>query len=291
MGEIIGVLAAIASSSLGGLSVGVTRLVVGATDPITLGAFRFGIGCLLLLPLAWRDRCRWPPVSALPAIAGLGLLFFALFPVLFNASLIYTTAARGSLALSALPVLTMLVAALLHKEALTPRKTAGVVVASVGVAVALLTNLGTTPVDAWRGDLLMVTAALCMAFYTVWSRSMAKAYGTVVYTAIAMAFGAMVLAGIAWARGGFAVVAAFGSTQWSIVAFLGIFGGAATFLLWSYALERTTPTPVAISVTVNPIASALLAAYVLDEAITINLVIGLLLVTVGIATATSNASR
>lgn len=291
MGEIIGVLAAIASSSLGGLSVGVTRLFVGATDPITLGAFRFGIGCLLLLPLALRGRERWPPVSALPAIAGLGLLFFALFPILFNASLIYTTAARGSLALSTLPVLTMLVGALLRAEILTPRKTAGVVIATVGVAAALLTNLGAAPVGAWRGDLLMVTAALCMAFYTVWSRPMAKAYGTIAYTAIAMTFGATVLVGLAWARGGFAVAAAFGSAQWSIVAFLGIFGGAATFLLWSYALERTTPTRVAITVTVNPIASALFAAYALDEAITINLVIGLLLVAVGIATATSNASR
>lgn len=289
MGEIIGVIAAIASSSLGGLSVGVTRFVVGATDPITLGAFRFGIGCLLLLPLAWHDRCRWPPLSALPAIAGLGLLFFAMFPILFNASLIYTTAARGSLALSTLPVLTMLVGAFLRMESLTPRKTAGVIIASAGVAVALLTDLGATPVGAWRGDLLMVMAALCMAFYTVWSRPLAKAYGTIVYTAIAMTFGATVLAGIAWTRGGFAATAAFGSVQWSIVAFLGIFGGAATFLLWSYALERTTPTRVAISVTVNPIASALFAAYALNEAITINLVIGLVLVTVGIATATSNA--
>jgi drug/metabolite transporter (DMT)-like permease len=291
MGEIVGVLAAIASSSLGGLAVGVTRFVVDATDPITLGAFRFGIGCLLLLPMAWRDRRRWPRASALPAIVGLGLLFFALFPILFNASLIYTTAARGSLALSTLPVLTMLVGALLRAEPLTSRKTAGVAIATVGVGVALLTNLGSAPVDAWRGDLLMVVAALCMAFYSVWSRPLVKEHGTVVYTAIAMAFGAMVLVGIAWARGGFAATAAFESAQWSIVAFLGIFGGAVTFLLWSYALERTTPTRVAISVTLNPIASAIFAAYALEEAITINLVIGVSLVAVGIATATSNASR
>ena len=130
--EIIGVLAAVASSSLGGLSVAVTRLVVGATDPITLGAFRFGIGSLLLLPIAWRQKDRWPNVSALAPIAGLGLLFFGLFPILFNASLIYTTAARGSLALSTLPVLTMLVAAMLNAERLTRWKTAGVIVATGG---------------------------------------------------------------------------------------------------------------------------------------------------------------
>lgn len=48
--------------------------------------------------------------------------------------------------------------ALLRMEPLTPRKTAGVVIASVGVAVALLADLGTTPAGAWRGDLFMVTA-------------------------------------------------------------------------------------------------------------------------------------
>ena len=285
--EIIGILAAIASSSLGGLSVGVTRLVVGSTDPITLGAFRFGIGSLLLLPLAWRHRARGSNVLALAPIVGLGLLYFALFPVLFNASLIYTTAARGSLALSSLPLLTMLVAAILQVETLTRAKTAGVMIATVGVVVALFTGLGSAPPGAWRGDVFMVAAALCMAFYSVWSRALITQFGAIAYTALAMTFGALVLVVLAWLRGGFTATDSFGPVQWSVVGFLGIFGGALTFLLWSYALERTTPTRVAISVTVNPIVSAIFGAYALDEPITVNLVLGLLLVAIGILVASS----
>jgi drug/metabolite transporter (DMT)-like permease len=288
MSDAIGVLAAVASSSIGGLSVGVTRFVVGATDPITLGAFRFGIGGALLAPLALRQRKRWPRLATLVPIAGLGLLYFALFPVLFNASLIYTTAARGSLALSTLPVLTMLVGALLRVEPLTRRKIAGVAIATAGVALALTTNLGVAPAGAWRGDLLMVAAALCMALYSVWSRPFARTYGTIVYTAFAMICGGLVLVGLAWTTGGFAVAASFAPVQWSVVAFLGIFGGALTFILWSYALERTTPTLVAISVTVNPIVSAIFAAYVLGEPITMNLIAGLVFVAIGIVVATSN---
>ena len=282
-------MAAIASSALGGLSVGVTRLVVGSTDPITLGAFRFGIGSLLLLPLAWRQRACWPNFLGLAPIAGLGILFFALFPVLFNASLIYTTAARGSLALSVLPLLTMLVAAMLRVETLSRAKTAGVVIATTGVAVALFAGLGSAPSSAWRGDVLMVAAALCMAFYSVWSRALARQYGAIPFTALAMTFGAVVLAALAWMRGGFAAAGSFGPTQWSVMGFLGIFGGAVTFLLWSYALQRTTPTRVAISVTVNPIASSIFAAYALDEPITVNLVVGLLLVAIGILVASAAA--
>jgi len=63
--------------------------------------------------------------------------------------------------------------------------------------VALLTNLGTAPAGAWRGDLLMVAAAFCMALYSVWSRPLARAHGTIVYTALTMTFGGLVLIGLA----------------------------------------------------------------------------------------------
>jgi drug/metabolite transporter (DMT)-like permease len=73
----------------------------------------------------------------------------------------------------------------------TSRKSGGVVLATIGVAIALLTNLGTAPAGAWRGDLLMVAAAFCMAFYSVWSRPLTLAYGTIVYTTLAMATGGL----------------------------------------------------------------------------------------------------
>ena len=97
MGELWGVLAAVLSSGLGGTSIGATRYLVNAVDPLAIGSFRFGIGFLLLLPLTLLKGGKWPARGDWPATAGLGLLFFALFPILFNASLIFTTAARGAL--------------------------------------------------------------------------------------------------------------------------------------------------------------------------------------------------
>ena len=125
MTEAWGVLAAVLSSALGGTSIGATRFLVSAIDPLAIGSFRFGIGFLLLLPVALFRGRQWPPRRDWPAVAGLGLLFFAAFPILFNASLIFTTAARGALALSTLPLLTMVVGAALGSEPLTARKTAG----------------------------------------------------------------------------------------------------------------------------------------------------------------------
>ncbi|WOH84718.1 DMT family transporter [Bradyrhizobium sp. BEA-2-5] len=287
MGEIWGVLAAVASSALGGTSIGATRFLVGAIDPLAIGAFRFGIGVLLLLPPALLQHRSWPTRHDWLGVAGLGLLFFALFPILFNASLIFTTAARGALALSTLPLLTMLVGAALGAEALTARKTAGVLITILGVSMALLSGLATAPPDAWRGDLLMVAAALCMALYSIWSKPYIRRSGPIPFTTLAMAAGSVVLITASLLRGSFAPVADFGAPQWFGALYLGAFGAALTFYLWAFALERTTPTRVAISVTVNPVTASLVGAWLLNEPLRWNLAAGIVTVFVGIWIATT----
>jgi len=287
MSETWGVLAAMLSSALGGTAVGATRYLAGMVDPLTLGGLRFGIGFLLLLPLALRQRAKWPRRADWTRVAGLGLLFFGVFPILFNASLSFTTAARGALALSTLPLLTLLVAAILRVERLTVRKTSGVLIAMVGVGVALLSGLSAAPIGAWRGDLLMVGAAICMALYSVWSKPVIRRSGPLPFAAAGMGVGALTLLVISWCRGDLgSELSAFGLEQAIAVAYLGIFGGAVTFFLWAFALAKTTPTRVAISVTVNPVAASLVGAILLNEPIRWNLVIGLLTVATGIWMAT-----
>lgn len=286
MGEVWGVLAAMLSSALGGAAVAATRYVAGVIDPIALASFRFGIGVVLLWPVALLQRSAWPARADWRATIGLGLLFFALFPLLFNASLAHTTAARGALALSTLPVLTMIAAALLGVERLSARKTTGVLIAMAGVALALLSSLAGAPDNAWFGDLLMVGAATCMALYNVWSRPIIRRSSPIAFTTMAMAVGAVTTIAISVLRGGYAPVVGFGGAQWTAIVYLGVFGGAVGFFLWAFALGRTTPTLVAVSVTVNPVAAALVAAWVLEEPIRWNLVGGLVTVLVGIVVAT-----
>jgi drug/metabolite transporter (DMT)-like permease len=291
MGEAFAVLAAVLSSGLGGTSIGATRYLVNAIDPLAIGSFRFGIGFLLLLPVGLLQESRWPPRRDWLGVAGLGVLYFALFPILFNASLIFTTAARGALALSTLPLLTMVVGAALGSEALTLRKSIGVVVATLGVALALLSNLASAPPGAWHGDLLMVAAALCMAFYSIWSKPFIARSGPLPFTTMSMGVGAVCLVLISCWRGSFAPVADFEAPQWLAALYLGAFGAALTFYLWAFALERTTPTRVAISVTVNPITASLVGAMLLAEPLRWNLAAGIVTVFAGIWIATTAGRR
>ena len=81
------------------------------------------------------------------------------------------------------------------------------------------------------------------------------------FLAAGIGFGSASNALFAWQSGGFAATHSFGMVQWLAVILLGVFGGAAAFYLWVYALERTTPTRVANTMTVNPITASIIAAW------------------------------
>jgi drug/metabolite transporter (DMT)-like permease len=291
MGEWVGVAIALLSSSLGGTAAAITRYLVSGADPIALAILRWGIGFLCVLPVALLTKVRWPQRRDLLPVAVLGLCFFGLFFILYNVAIGYTTAARASLALATLPLQTMVVAALLGAEPLTVRKTAGVCIAVFGAVAALAAGLASAPVNAWRGELIMTAAVFCMAFYNVLSRPLMRRSSALGFLTVGMGTGAAALVVVGLFTGSFAALKNFGTSQWIAGIYLGVGGGAAAFILWVIALERATPTRVANTMTVNPIAAALLAALLIGEPITPNLVLGLIAVFAGIWLATSDAER
>jgi drug/metabolite transporter (DMT)-like permease len=291
VGEWIGVSIALASSCLGGTAAAITRYLVGNADPITLAILRWGIGFACLLPTALFLGVRWPPRHDWAAVAVLGLCFFGLFFVLYNIAIGFTTAARASLALATLPLHTMVVGALLGIEPLTLRKSTGVGVAVLGVIAALASGLSSAPLGAWRGELIMTAAVLCMAFYNVWSRPFIQRSSALGFLTVGMGAGAAALILVGSLTGSVAVLSSFGAHQWIAGVYLGVGGGALAFILWVMALERATPTRVASTMTVNPIAAGLLATRLVGEPITPNLVAGLVAVFAGIWIATTEVRK
>jgi drug/metabolite transporter (DMT)-like permease len=291
LSEWIGVSIALASSCLGGTAAAITRYLVGNADPITLAILRWGIGVALLLPTALVLGVRWPPRRDWPAVAVLGLCFFGLFFVLYNIAIGFTTAARASLALATLPLHTMVVGALLGVEPLTMRKTAGVCVAILGVIAALASGLSAAPSGACRGELIMTGAVFCMAFYNVLSRPLIQRSSALGFLTVGMGTGAAALIFVGTLTGSVAALGSLGTPQWIAGIYLGVAGGALAFILWVMALERATPTRVASTMTVNPLAAGLLAAQLVGEPITPNLVLGLVAVFAGIWIATTEVKK
>jgi drug/metabolite transporter (DMT)-like permease len=126
-----------------------------------------------------------------------------------------------------------------------------------------------------------------MAFCNVWSPPFIQRSSALGFLAVSMGAGAggLVLCGVLTDR--ISVLKAFGSAQWIAGAYLGIGGGALAFVLWVLALQRTTPTRVANTMTINPLAAGLLANRLVGERVTLNLILGLFAVFAGIWLATT----
>jgi drug/metabolite transporter (DMT)-like permease len=106
-----------------------------------------------------------------------------------------------------------------------------------------------------------------------------------------MGAGAAALIAVGALTGSVAMLGSLTTPQWIAGIYLGIGGGALAFILWVMALERASPTRVAATMTVNPLAAGLLARGLMGEPITPNLVAGLAAVFAGIWIATTEAAK
>ena len=137
----------------------------------------------------------------------------------------------------------------------------------------------------------MAFAVLCMAFYNVYSRPFIQRSSALGFLAVGMGVGAIALVIVGLLTGRLAVLQAFGQAQWLAGLYLGVVGGALAFILWVLALQRASPTRVANTMTVNPVAAALLAQQLVGEPLTVDLLLGLVAVFAGIWIATTSSAQ
>ena len=270
--------AAATAALLFGASVVAVRIAVRDVPPLTLALLRFGQGAFVLgigLALFRRDLLRVARRD-LPYLALLGFIFYTVFPVTFNAGLQHLEAAPAALLLATTPLWTLLIARSVTRERLTTRQVIGVVTSIAGVAIVML-DRGLGRISA-LGVLLLTATALSGAIYNVLAKRALATYGGITVTFYAMVFGSLLLMpSLASVR-----VTALSRETLALVVFLGVFGGALAFTLWTVALRRLSPTEVAVYINLNPIAASLLAALLLGERLTPAFGVGFAAVAAGV---------
>src|SRR5687768_15120963 len=101
------VLAAAVASIITGTALVATRFVVTQIDGLTTATLRYAVAaaCLVpLVPLFYRFNVA---LRDMAIIAGLGVLYFCLFPWSISAAMQYTTASGGSIVLTCTPAVTL----------------------------------------------------------------------------------------------------------------------------------------------------------------------------------------
>ena len=155
--------------------------------PLSFSAFRFAVASGLMYAISRRMGVWQPlPRRTLLSLAGLGVVGNTLYQTFFMTGLQYTSATTSAMVVAFLPVLVAVLGTAFRIERATLGMWLGVLLGSAGVALVVSAK----GID-WRsaslsGDLLVLLAVLCWAFYTVGIRKVGVGVNPMQITTIAM---------------------------------------------------------------------------------------------------------
>jgi drug/metabolite transporter (DMT)-like permease len=282
----LALLAAAATGVQVGAAIVASRFAVAEVPPLTLAMLRYAIGFACLAPFAWKALAgARANAGDLLAMAALGIGQFGILIALLNFGLQHIGAAQAALIFSLFPLLTLLLAAALGRERVTPALVAGVLLSIAGVAVSLAPKLGAPQSGQWWGELAVAGAACTGALCSVLYRPYLQRYPTVPVSAFAMLASVLFLALLALGEQWPARIATFSAPAWAAIAFIGVSSGIG-YYWWLYALKHESPTRVTVFLALNPLTAALLGWALLGEALHAAALGALLLIGAGLWLAT-----
>ena len=265
------------------------HLVAAALPPMFAATCRFVVAVLMLFALVWKTEGRIPRLTRqqLLQTAALGLTGVFAYNAFFFLALSSMPAGRTALFVSLSPVVTALLLAILFGERLGWRKWCGIALAFLGTAIIIARGdlLGAArdlSSALGKGELFMLTAVLSWACYTIIGRSALKTLSPLVATAYASLWGLLMLAvcavpelpGVDWSH--------FTWPLFGALLYIGAFGTVIGFVWYYEGVKRIGPSRATIFTNLVPVFGVLLAALLLDEPLSLSMVLGGVLAVVGV---------
>ncbi|UCC77123.1 MAG: DMT family transporter [Anaerolineales bacterium] len=263
---------------IGGGNTVAVRLSNFGLPPLWGVATRVAATALIFWVIVSLRRIALPRGRALLGAVLYGLLNFTVAGALVYWGLVRVPAGVGSTILALVPLMTLFFAWAHGLEQLRGRGVAGALIAVSGVSIGVAGGFGGTV--HLPAVLAVVAAAAALAeaavVFKLFPRSDPLATNAVAFTAGApVLFVLSRLVGESW-------ILPSTAATWAAFGYLVLIGSVVQFYLYVYVLSRLTASATAYSFLLVPVATVVIAAVLLGEAITTPFVIGAALVLAGV---------
>lgn len=252
--------------------------------PLTLAFLRFLVASagLYLVHRLWPGRRRvergdWKRIVLL------GFLAVFMNQAFFLYGIQYTTPTHAAILYGATPVFVFLLAIPLLGEKPTKRKFAGVLLTFVGVAIivvqkGLLEFSGKT----WLGDLLILSAVVAWALYTVLAKPLVAKYGAVHLNALVLISGTILFIPFGLFTLGGLEAGAVTTRGWLSLLYIAFGTSVVAYTLWFWALGRMEATKLAVFQNLQPVITAFLSFWLIGERFGVQLLVGGAMIILGV---------
>lgn len=261
------------------------RIALESYPPFLLAGVRFlGAGVAMYAFLRWRGlvpptRRQWRNA----AVTGVLLLGFGNGLVCFAEERV--SSGIAAVAVSSMPLFAAAFSSM-YGQWPTRRETVGLLVGFAGVIVL---NLGSGLSGERLGAIALLTAAMCWAFGSVWSRRQDMPAGPM-NTAAQMLCASVALLGVGFASG--EVLPAEPTTRATLaLVYLAVFGSIVAFSAYLYVLKHARPALATSYAYVNPPVAVLFGVLLLGETVGPYDLAGMAVILVGVGVITLARQR
>lgn len=247
-------------------------------EPLFGATLRFAAASLVFFGIMAIQRMPFPDRRGTLGAALYGLLGFGFAYGLLYFALVGLAAGTASVLVASVPLMTLILAVAHGQERFSLRGVVGGLLAIVGIAILSASSLG--------GDLrpIYVVAALVGVIAIAESSVLVKGFPRahpVTTNAIGMVTGTIFLAPMSLILGESWTVPEETQT-WVVLAWLVLAGSVGLFVLFLFVIARWTASASVYALTLMPVVAVALGALLADEPVTIELVVGGLIVLAGV---------
>lgn len=284
-----GILFLILAQMMVGVNIVFSKYMLASIPILSILALRFTLASVLLLPSHWLTPARKQPVYSYFSRLTRWDWFFIFAQalsagVMFNFVILwglkYTDANVAGIISSALPAIIAMMSWLILGEKISGKKAVCVAFATLGLVVIAYDKLnGLNVTHSFVGDLLVLVSLLPEAMYYILSKMHVNSLPVFLISSLLNGINAILLILLSISVGSSLNTPA---SDWLILIILGISSGL-FYVFWYFGCQKVDGVMASLSTAVMPLATVLLAWFLLGEQLTPAQTIGMSMVIFSIA--------
>jgi drug/metabolite transporter (DMT)-like permease len=254
--------------------------------PFSAAFLRFVVASIPLLYMTYRMEGRFPPIQKekMFYLLLLGLTGVFSYNVFFFKGLRLIHAGRASLIIANNPIFITIAAFFLFKEKLNTVKIVGILVSVSGAMVAISRGniQGMLTESFGQGEFFIFLAVLSWVTYSLIGKRVMQDFSAIEAVTYASVTGAILLFPAALAEGIASDIFDYSLANWFSLFYLGIFGTVLGFVWYYEGINKIGLSKASLFINFVPISAIIMAYLFLDEPITISLLAGTVMVSIGV---------